>query len=64
MKRVYLLIVTSDDSGKLITVGVYETPELARRSSQEWLGTYSDIETEVRPQMVREHVVMKDEIRK
>ena len=51
---VYLLIVKSEDSEKLITVQVFSTAEVARKHSDEWLKLYNDVTAEVRPQMVCE----------
>ena len=52
--KVYLLIIKSEFSEKLVAVNVYSTAKLARKSSDEWLKIYNDITTEVRPQVVGE----------
>ena len=52
--EVYLLIVKSEKSGRLVAVNVFNTAELARKHSDEWLEIYNDITTEIRPQTVGE----------
>ena len=52
--KVYLLIVKSTDSGKLVAAHVFSTAEIARKHSDAWLKVYADVTAEVSPQVIQE----------